>query len=129
MMSNTLLKLFAGAVLAGAVPAFAQAQNMTYAVRSPVAITSFRINERYVSGTVGTDLEQPPQLVAGDVRITFRNTANVGAAAVKFAVDDGASTQSRKSSLIKEHFARASRSSTILYSMTTVSNERTQSAA
>jgi hypothetical protein len=92
-MSHPILRLCAAATFIAATPALAQAQNIAYAVKSPIAITSFRVNELYTPGTIGTDIEQAPQFVATDVSVKFVNTGSVVATVVKFSVNAGQSTQ------------------------------------
>ena len=92
-MSNPILKVCAAAALVATAPALAQAQNVSYAVKSPISITSFRVNELYTPGTIGTDVEQAPQFVDTDVSVKFVNTGNVAATVVKFSVNAGQSTQ------------------------------------
>ena len=72
-MSNPVLKLCAAAAFVATAPAVAQAQNVSYAVKSPIAITSFRVNELYTAGTIGTDVEQAAQFVDTDVSVKFVN--------------------------------------------------------
>jgi hypothetical protein len=92
-MSNPALELCAAAAFVAAAPALAQAQNISYPVKSPIAITAFHVNELYTPGTIGTDVEQAPQFVATDVSVKFVNTGNVAAKVVKFSVNAGQSTQ------------------------------------
>ena len=87
-MSNSILAVSAAAVIL-AVPAPALSRTIVYAAKSPIAVTSFRVNESYAPGTVGTDLEQAPQLVANDVSLKFVNNGNVPATTVTFSVTDG----------------------------------------
>jgi hypothetical protein len=88
-MSNTALQVLAAAVVVTVAPAAAQAQNIAYASKSPVAITSFRINDSYSPGMIGSELEQAPQFVANDVSVKFVNTGTTPATIVKFALNAG----------------------------------------
>jgi hypothetical protein len=91
-MSNVILRLSAAAVIAGML-ALAQAQSSVSAATPLIAITSFTITHAYSPGTVGTDLEEAPQLVADDVSVQFTNTGSVPATSVRFLIDDGRFTQ------------------------------------
>jgi hypothetical protein len=85
--------LCAAAAIIAATPAAAHAQNIAYGTKSPIAISSFRVNEVYTPGTIGTELEQAPQFVADGIGIKFINTGDVAATRVKFFVTAGRSTQ------------------------------------
>jgi hypothetical protein len=88
-MLNTILKVWAAATVAATAPVPAQAQNIAYAAKSPIAITSFRINDSYAPGTIGSELEQAPQFVPNDLSVKFVNTGTVPATTVKFALNAG----------------------------------------
>jgi hypothetical protein len=91
-MSKRVLKFCAAAAFVAAAPALAQAQNISYAVKSPIAISSFGVRELYTPGAIA-DVEQAPQFIDTDINIKFVNTGTVAATLVKFAVNAGQSTQ------------------------------------
>ncbi|MGD0475145.1 MAG: hypothetical protein ABSB70_18290 [Candidatus Velthaea sp.] len=113
-MFKTSLTSFATAALIAATHAPAPAQTVAFAAHSPITIASFRVNELYSPGTVGTEVEEPPQFIASDVAVHFVNTANVAATVVKFSVADGQFTKAivdkgifTHGVQIKHHFAIA----------------------
>jgi hypothetical protein len=87
-MSNRILNLSAAAVMIVATPTLATAQNVAYST-SPVAITSFSVNESYESGMIGGELEEAPQFIASDITLKFVNPSKVPATTVTFLVHDG----------------------------------------
>jgi hypothetical protein len=87
-MSNRIVKLFAGAAMIIATPALASAQNVACST-SPVALTSFSVNESYESGMIGGELEEAPRFIASDITLKFVNTSKVPATSVAFLVHDG----------------------------------------
>ena len=89
-MSNRILNLSAAAMMIVATPALATAQSVAYSTSSPVAITSFSVNESYESGMIGgAELEEAPRFIASDITLKFVNTSKVPATSVTFLVSDG----------------------------------------
>jgi len=97
-MSNRILNLSAAAVMIVATPTLATAQSVAYSTSSPVAITSFSVNESYAPGMIMegpiTEAEEAQQFIASGIVLKFVNKSNVPATTVKFLVNDGKFTQS-----------------------------------
>jgi hypothetical protein len=93
-MSNRVFKLSAAAAMLVATPALASAEIVSYSTPSPVAITSFSVNESYASGTIGGDVLEPPQFIPNGITVKFVNKSNVPATAVTFSLRDGTYSQS-----------------------------------
>jgi len=88
-MSNHILKLSAAVAMTVAAPALANAQSVAYSSSSPVAITSFGVNE----SLAGNNNEDPPQFTVSGIAVKFVNKSDVSATTVKFLVSDGKYTQ------------------------------------
>jgi hypothetical protein len=85
-----ILKLSAAAAMIVAIPALASAQSVSYSTSSPVAITSFDVDQ----SLSGTSNDEPPQFIASGLALQFINKSNVPVTTVKFLVNDGRFTQS-----------------------------------
>ncbi len=72
-----------GLVVGGALPAFADAANGA----SPIAVSDVRILASDLQNSASETMQ--PVYVPGTVDVTFRNTGNVAARAVTFAVNAG----------------------------------------
>lgn len=92
-MSNRFLGLSAATALLAATPALANADVISYSTSSPVAITSFRINESLASIGNGDD-GGSPQFITNGVTLTFVNRSNIPATSVIFRLGDGKYSQS-----------------------------------
>ena len=97
-MSSHILQLSAAGAMMVATPALATAQSVAYSTSSPVAITSFSVNESYAPGMIMegpiTEAEEAQQFIASGIVLKFVNKSNVPATTVKFFVNDGKFTQS-----------------------------------
>jgi hypothetical protein len=92
-MANRIFKISAAAAMLVATPMLASAEIVSYSTTSPVAITSFNLNESYVTGEVGGDVEAPPQFVASGVSLEFVNKSSRPATGVIFLLDRGKYSQ------------------------------------
>lgn len=93
-MTNRILRISAAVAMIVATPALASAQSVAYSATSPVAITSFNVNESYESGMIGGELIEAPQFVASGITLKFVNNGDVPATTVTFLVNEGRLTQS-----------------------------------
>jgi hypothetical protein len=93
VMSKTSFKVSAAVALFAVMSSVAQAQETAYATKSPIGIRSFQINESNITGMIGNELEQAPELRTEDFTLKFANTAGVAATTVKFVVGDHRSTR------------------------------------
>jgi hypothetical protein len=93
-MSTRMLDIsLATAAMLVCAPALANAQVIAYTTSSPVAITSFNVNESFESGVAGGDVWAAPVFVPNGVAIKFVNKSELPATAVTFLLTDGKSTR------------------------------------
>ncbi len=97
-MYHRIQHILAAAAVIAAAPQAANAQAVAYGSSSaPVQVKAFDVDWDYLPNPIGSTGAEAPQFIAqlnsGRVALTFVNTSNVPATAVKFIVNTGEQMQ------------------------------------